>query len=124
MAKHHLSIAFFSTKVNPPRRTLPSRTNHQARAIDKTGRLQGRQNKGEGGGDNRPSQDFSKSVNPISFRGEGGHHITTIPTLGCSDLPTVLVCALFGQAKLFDSIHNYFIGLIMKEEIKIVFKQP
>jgi hypothetical protein len=64
------------------------------------------------------SQDFSKSVKPISIRGEGGHDIPTIPTLGCSDLPTALVCALLGQAKLFDSIHNCFIGLIMKEKLR------
>ena len=37
--------------------------------------------------------------------GRGGHHITTIPTLGCSGLPTALVCALLGQAKLFDSMY-------------------
>ena len=75
MAKHHLSIAFFSTKVNPPRRTLPSRTNHQARAIDKTGRLQGRRNKGEGG---TIATSLKILANQLALSHSGGRGDTTL----------------------------------------------
>ena len=47
------------------------------------------------------SPDFGRSVDPISTRGTDYAHLITTGTLGFSDLPTALYCAVYACILLY-----------------------